>query len=71
MRKAYIRFWNVKLNGQPDLALGSDSVFYLDGRWSRATAISKARAHATMLNNNLKKGFVGLSFTDNGPMISL
>lgn len=67
----YIRFWNVKLDGVADIACGSDSLYPLDGRWSKATAIAKASAHAAMLNRNLKKGYVGLSFGERGPMIAL
>lgn len=67
----YIYFWNVKLDGVADLACGSDSQFRLDGRWSKRTAIAKARAHAAMLNRNLKKGYVGLSFGESGQMITL
>ena len=67
----YIRFWNVKLDGKADIACGSDSQFMLDGRWSKRTAIAKAAAHAAMLNRNLKKGYVGLSFGESGAMIAL
>lgn len=67
----YIRFWNIKLNGVADIACGSDSQFMLDGRWSKRTAIDKATAHAAMLNRNLKKGYVGLSFGERGPMLRL
>lgn len=67
----YIRFWNVKLDGTADIACGSDSQFRLDGRWNKRTAIAKATAHAAMLNRNLTKGYVGLSFGESGPMITL
>ena len=67
----YIRFWNVKLDGVADIACGSDSQFRLDGRWNKRTAIAKASAYAAMLNRNLKKGYVGLSFGERGPMIAL
>lgn len=67
----YIRFWNVKLDGVADIACGSDSQFMLDGRWNKRTAIARASAHAAMLNRNLKKGYVGLSFGESGPMIPL
>ena len=67
----YILFWNVKLDGVADIACGSDSQFRLDGRWNKRTAIAKASAHAAMLNRNLKKGYVGLSFGERGPMIAL
>ena len=67
----YIRFWNIKLNGQADIALGSDSQYMLDGRWSKRTAIAKASDHAAMLNRCLNKGYIGLSFGERGAMLPL
>lgn len=67
----YIRFWHIKLDGVADIACGSDSQFMLDGRWSKATAIAKASAHAAMLNRCLNKGYIGLSFGERGAMIAL
>ena len=67
----YIRFWHVNLNNEPAIACGSDSAFYLDGRWNRATAIRKASEQAAKLNRCLNKGYIGLSFSEAGPMIAL
>lgn len=67
----YISFWDTKLNGKPGIACGSDSRFYLDGRWNRQTAIQKASIHATKLNKCLNKRYVGLSFGESETMLNL
>ena len=67
MHRRYIRFWDVKLDGRADVALGSDSIFYLDGRWARRTALEKARRHAMASGRR----YVGMSFGESGPMIAL
>jgi hypothetical protein len=57
MNSRYIQFYNER-----GPALGSDSVMYLDGRWSRLTSMDQARSHASKLNRLHNKGYTGFAF---------